>query len=57
VSEANLKDVFQDEDTLKSLMTEHRNYPVKVHISGLSDGVYDAVITIDSVKPISFIWN
>lgn len=30
-------------------------YTVEVAAKGLSDGVYDAVITIDDIKPISFV--
>lgn len=30
-------------------------YPVQVELSGLEPGVYEAVITLDSVHPISFV--
>lgn len=30
-------------------------YPVQVELSGLEPGVYQAVITLDSVHPISFV--
>jgi len=45
------------DNVAKSLIKEEWNYPVKVNASGVSDGLYKTVITIDSVKPVSFILN
>lgn len=33
------------------------NHEVKIHVSGLPDGLYEARITLESIRPIMFLWN
>lgn len=57
VSIAELGEEHTDDYTLARLITGEWNYPVKADMHGLQDGLYEMVITIDSIKPISFLWN
>lgn len=50
-------DEYGDTNTTKALSAGTTNYPVKATISGVSDGLYEMVITLDEVKPISFVVN
>lgn len=56
VSTAQLSKKY-DDYIVKSLASGQWNYAVKVNISGVPDGLYEMVITISSVKPISFVLN
>jgi hypothetical protein len=57
ISGAELSDKYKNEYTTRKLTAGQWNYPVKVKVLGLPDGIYEMAVTIDSVKPISFIWN
>ncbi len=46
-----------DNAAAESLTKEEWYYPVKAEASGVPDGIYEMVITIDSIKPVSFILN
>ncbi|TGE35718.1 hypothetical protein E4K67_23415 [Desulfosporosinus fructosivorans] len=56
-SAEDLRKTMADQVTAETLIKEEWNYPVKVNASGVPDGLYEMVITIDRVKPISFILN
>ena len=57
VSNQELSQIYHDDHTVSSLMAGEWNYPVRVNVSGVPDGLCEMVITIDSVKPVSFILN
>lgn len=57
VSTQELSKIYDDDYTVSSLMVGDWNYPVQVNASGVPDGLCEMVITIDSVKPVSFILN
>ncbi len=57
VSSRELGEIYGDDFTVSSLMAGDWNYPVRVSASGVPDGLCEMVITIDSVKPVSFILN
>lgn len=57
ISEEELNEKVLNSYTVKTLMSEHRIYPVNINVTGVPDGIYEIVITTDSVKPISFILN
>jgi len=57
LSAEDLRKTMADKVTAKSLIKEGWNYPVKVNAPNVPDGLYEMVITIDSVKPVSFILN
>ena len=57
LSAEDLRKTMADNVAAKSLIKEEWNYPVKVNASGVPDGLYEMVITIDRVKPVSFILN
>ena len=57
VSLTKLNDEYGDANTANALSAGTMNYPVKADISGVSDGLHQMVITIDTAKPISFILN
>ena len=46
-----------DKAVAESLTKEEWYYPVTAEASGVPDGLYEMVITIDSIKPVSFILN
>ncbi|WP_041669518.1 hypothetical protein [Acetobacterium woodii] len=52
-----LIDEYGDTDAVKALSAGTMNYPVRATISGVADGLYEMVITLDEVKPISFVVN
>lgn len=57
VSADELGEEYADSYTLARLKAGEWNYTVKADIHGLENGLYEMVITIDSIKPISFLWN
>ncbi|NLO41260.1 MAG: hypothetical protein GX115_17575 [Ruminiclostridium sp.] len=57
ISAAELGEMFDDEYIVASLTAGQWNYPVTANISGVPDGLYSIIITIDKIKPISFILN
>lgn len=57
VSLTELNKKYGDVDTAKALSVGTLNYLVKSKISIESNGIYEMVITIDKVKPISFVLN
>jgi len=57
VSIAQLREKLTDEYILAMLIAGDWNYPVQVGISGLPDGGYEMLITVERIKPFSFLWN
>lgn len=57
VSAARLGEEIPDDFVLSRLITGEWNFPVQAEVPGLEDGLYEMVITIDNIKPISFLWN
>ena len=57
ISKTELGKKYTDADTVKSLTAGQWNYPVQAKISGVTDGLYEMVITTDQTKPISFVLN
>ena len=52
-----LSKTMMDNAIAESLTKEEWYYPVKAEASGVPDGLYEMVITIDSIKPVSFVLN
>lgn len=57
VSYDELGKLYTDDYTLAVIKAGEWNYSVKADIDGLQNGLYEMVITIDNIKPISFLWN
>lgn len=57
VSVAELEEEYSDKYTLSVLIAGEWNYSVNADIHDIQDGLYEMQITIDSIKPISFLWN
>lgn len=57
LSTAALREELADDYTRSRLVAGEWNYAVAIDISGLPDGIYAARITVECVRPISFLWN
>ncbi len=57
ISSDALSKEIPDGYTLSRLAAEGWNHAVKIDVSGLPDGLYEAQITIERIHPIAFLWN
>jgi hypothetical protein len=57
LSASALGEELSDEYILSKLAAGQWNYAVDIDVSGLPDGVYAARITLERIRPISFLWN
>lgn len=57
LSAAELGRALPDDYTFSQLNAGEWSYEVTIDASGLPDGLYKAQITLESIRPISFLWN
>ena len=57
LSKAELRQKYPDDYVFSSMSAGDWNYPVEITVSGAPDGLQKSTLTIDSVKPISFVIN
>lgn len=52
-----LRDALADDYAFSLLSAGEWNREVKIDVSGLPDGLFEAQITLESIHPIAFLWN
>ena len=57
LSASELGEALPDDYTFSLLTAGAWSYEVMINISGLPDGLYEAQITLESIRPIAFLWN
>lgn len=57
ISAQTLRARLPDDYTFSRLSAGEWNYEVKIDVSGLADGLYEAQIILESIRPIAFLWN
>lgn len=57
VSAGALRAALPDDYTFSRLAAGEWNHEVKIDVPGLPDGLYEAQITLESIRPMAFLWN
>ncbi|HML48083.1 MAG TPA: hypothetical protein PKE04_15180 [Clostridia bacterium] len=57
LSSSELREALPDDYTFSLLSAGVWSYAVILDVSGLPDGLYEAQITLESIRPIVFLWN
>lgn len=57
ISAQALRAGLPDDYTFSRLSAGEWNHEVKLGVSGVPDGLYEAQIILESIRPIAFLWN